>query len=454
MTTKQQRLDLTLFSACWPKLDNSRKAYLAGRLTPRLTSYIPKIPTDKQAGFLLLDILEAMYGGAAGGGKSEALLMAALQYVDVPGYTALLLRKTYADLSLPGALMDRAHGWLGSTDANWQAKERRWVFPSGASLTFGYLETEQDKYRYQSAEFTFVGFDELSQFTESQYRYLFSRVRRAEGVKIPLRIRSASNPGGVGHEWVKNRFLSQRHPHRAFVPARLKDNPHLDQEAYMSSLGQLDPVTRRRLQDGDWEVRDEGGMFKREWLNWLDAAPALNTFKRIIWYWDLAATPVSEQSPDPDWSVGVLVGMTASDEFTVLDAVLLRDTPAGVERAVKAAAAQYGPSIPVSIEQEPGSSGLGLIDHYRRNVLRGQKVIGDRPTGDKLTRARPVSAFAEAGQLSFVRGGWNAPFIDMLCAFPQDGVHDDPVDALSGAVNRLEALARKRDLSTEVSKWL
>ena len=133
--------------------------------------------------------------------------MAALQYVDVPGYAALLFRRTYADLNLPGALMDRAHQWLGATAARWNAHDHRWTFPSGATLTFGYLETERDKYRYQSSELQYIGFDELTQFPESQYTYLFSRLRRLGDSEVPLRMRSASNPGGEGHEWVRARFV-------------------------------------------------------------------------------------------------------------------------------------------------------------------------------------------------------------------------------------------------------
>ena len=97
-------------------------------------------------------------------------------------------------------LMDRARDWLGGTQARWNAHDHVWTFPSGASLTFGYLETERDKYRYQSSELQYIGFDELTQFGESQYLYLFSRLRRLAGCKVPLRMRSASNPGGLGHD--------------------------------------------------------------------------------------------------------------------------------------------------------------------------------------------------------------------------------------------------------------
>lgn len=220
-------------------------------------SWIPHDPTLKQAEFLLLPDREVLYGGSAGGGKSDALLMAALQYVDVPGYAALLLRRTLVDLALPGALMDRAHHWLHSTAASWSGSDKTWTFPSGATLTFGYLDGPTDKQRYQSSEFQFIGFDELTQFDEAEYTYLFSRLRRTANLNVPLRMRSASNPGGVGHDWVRRRFLLEHSPSRRFVRASLHDNPHLQQDEYIEALGALDPITRAQLLDGDWDVQDE-----------------------------------------------------------------------------------------------------------------------------------------------------------------------------------------------------
>jgi hypothetical protein len=244
---------------------------------------LPQKPWPKQQLFLDLDCLEAFYGGAAGPGKSSALLMAALQYVHIPGYSALLLRKTYADLSKPGALMDRAQQWLRGTSAKWNDQKKQWTFPSNATLSFGYLETENDKYRFQGAEYQFCGFDELTQLTESSYTYLFSRLRRLKGVDIPLRMRSASNPGGIGAKWVQERFVPEDFTpeqaiepqvfwkegsdpegnltRRAFVPARLEDNPALDYDEYVQSLNELDPVTREQLLKGDWQIRERGNVY-------------------------------------------------------------------------------------------------------------------------------------------------------------------------------------------------
>lgn len=226
-------------------------------------SYSPHAPFPAQQRFLDLDCFEALYGGAAGGGKSDALLMAALQYVHIPYYNALILRKSYSDLSLPGAIMDRSHAWLRGTDATWAGLDRQWRFPSGAKIQFGYLDNENDKFRYQSANFHYIAFDELTQFPESRYSYLLSRCRRNANETVPLRIRSASNPGGVGHDWVWRRFVSSDAAHgRIFVPAGLGDNPHLDQASYRKALESLDSVTRRQLLDGEW-IQDTSGLVYR-----------------------------------------------------------------------------------------------------------------------------------------------------------------------------------------------
>ena len=147
-------------------------------------------------------VIEALFGGATGGGKSWTMLAAALKYVHVPHYSALILRRNYPDLKQEGGLMALAHEWLHNTSARWNEVDKAWTFPSGSVVRFGYLETENDKFRYQGGEYQCVIFDELTQFTESQYKYLFSRVRKRTDIPVPLRMLSATNPGGVGGKWV------------------------------------------------------------------------------------------------------------------------------------------------------------------------------------------------------------------------------------------------------------
>ena len=401
------------------------------------TDYIPHKPTPKQLAFLLLENQEALYGGAAGGGKSDALLMAALQYVDVPGYSALLLRRSYTDLSLPGALMDRAKAWLIPTLAHWRDSMKTWEFPSGATVTFGYLERPGDEYRYQSTEFQFVGFDELTQFTETQYRYLFSRLRRSNEVDVPLRMRSASNPGGVGHEWVRERFIDAQGSieSRIFIPASLPDNPYLDQDAYLASLNQLDPITRQQLLMGDWSARQPGNLFRREWFPVVEELPV--QINRSVRFWDLAATPM-RPGTDPDYTAGVRVDYGVDGLYYVVDVQRMRGTPGEVERLVNQTARMDGISTQIVIEQEPGASGVNTIHHYVTRVLPDYTVRGQRSTGSKVERAGPVSSQAEAGNIRLYRGPWLGPFLDEVEAFPLGG-HDDQVDALSGAMMRLRA---------------
>jgi predicted phage terminase large subunit-like protein len=366
--------------------------------------------------------------------------MGALQFVDTPGYNAILFRRTYADLTLPEALMDRAFEWLGGK-AHWSGKDHTWIFPSGARLSFGYLEHSNDKFRYQSAAFQYIGFDELTQFKELDYRYLFSRLRRLEGVNLPLRMRSASNPGGIGHEWVKQRFITEGSKYgRQVIPAKLGDNPYLDRDEYVKSLMELDPVTRRQLLDGDWTARQLGGYFRREWFNIVEEYPRNCHFTR---YWDLAATK-PRKGAEPDWTCGLLLGEKGG-QYWVVDVQRTRTTPQQVELLVKNTAiadeTMLGKTIRIWMEQEPGSSGVNTISHYQRNVLKGYAFKGNKTTGSKEDRAAPFSSACEAGNVFLVRGHWLGAYLDELEAFPQ-GSHDDQVDASSGAFAQLHGGAK------------
>ncbi|MEQ1764235.1 MAG: terminase family protein, partial [Pyrinomonadaceae bacterium] len=223
---------------------------------------------------------EVFFGGAAGGGKSDALLMAALQYVHVPNYSAILFRRTYANLSKPGALMDRSLTWFSGTDAKWNEQKKTWTFPNKARITFGHLEHENDKYDHNSAEYQFVGFDELTEFTRTQYLYLHSRIRRTNDIPVPLRMRAGSNPPQEPEgEWVQEMFVPDdffigetqdpviykegvdedgKHRRRVFVPSKLEDNPSLNRDEYDESLSHLDAVTQARLRHGDWRLKKRG----------------------------------------------------------------------------------------------------------------------------------------------------------------------------------------------------
>lgn len=221
--------------------------------------------------FLTHPAEELLYGGAAGGGKSVGILAAGLQYVDHPGYHALILRRTFPMLEQPGGLIPMSKEWLMGR-AKWNESKHRWHFPSGASLSFGFLDTFNDVYNYQGGQHQFIGFEELTQFAEPMYQYLFSRLRKAMILNVPIRMRGTSNPGGVGHAWVRKRFgIAGFRPvrivdavkqiDRAFIPAKLDDNPGLDRAAYRRQLAQLDDVTRQQLEHGDWDVAQDDNVF-------------------------------------------------------------------------------------------------------------------------------------------------------------------------------------------------
>lgn len=406
------------------------------------------------------DGLEGFFGGAAGGSKSSALLMAALQYVQYPGYSALLLRRSFKDLSLPGALMDRAYEWLHDTDAKWDDLTKTWNFPSGATLSFGYLEAERDKFRYQGANFTFCGFDELSQFTEAQYLYLFSRLRRLKDSQIPIRMRSASNPGDSGHEWVKARFITTNDKDRFFIPSKYTDNTYLDQKSYEESLNKLDPITRAQLKEGNWDVSFSSGLFRREWFEFVDYIPT----GHIIRCWDLAATEQKDYN-DPDYTVGCLM-VENKGTFYIKDIVRARATPGNVEKLVRHTAEMDGIRVRILMEKEPGSAGVGIIDHYAKDVLKGFAFYGLKATGDKVTRAQPLSAAASHGNVKISKdlltkmevqsNGSVKSMAEILLSemqlFPL-GKHDDCVDACSSCFNQLSgAVGRPERFLTMIAK--
>jgi predicted phage terminase large subunit-like protein len=333
--------------------------------------------------------------------------------------------------------MDRAAEWLRNTDAHWDGQTHTWRFPAGSTLTFGYCDSESDVYRYQGAGFQYIGVDELTQFTERQYTYLFSRLSRLAGVTIPLRMRSASNPGGEGHEWVKERFIvGGAAGGRVVIRAAMEDNPYVDAVAIDGALQELDPITRAQLRDGDWDVSSTGSLFHREWFArcFVDALPA---GLRLIRVWDLAATEKASgrRSGDPDWTVGTLMGLLAG-RWYIADVRRVRATPYNVERLVRSTAELDGKGVSIWIEEEGGASGKSLLDAWRRTLLPGWDVRSYRPTLPKPVRARPVSSAVEAGNVMLLRAPWNALLLDELEFFPQ-GAHDDIVDTLSAGVDIL-----------------
>lgn len=412
-------------------------------LQPKMPEYCPEEPSVNQKVFLRTNSIEALFGGAAGGGKSSALLMSAMQYVDIPGYSAILFRRTFADLSLPGALMDRFKSWMSNyDDVHWNNNSFVATFPSSARISFGYLNNAGDYLRYKGSEFQFIGMDEVTEIRESDYRYLFSRLRRPSSgplAKVPLRMRAASNPAP---NWVRQRFIVEgASSGRIFVPSKLTDNPGIDAASYRQALSALDPVERRRLEEGDWWSTTLGSLFDRTSIVILDNSeiPEISSSARAVRYWDLAATEPSASNPNPDYTVGTLMLFDQGVAY-VLDVKRFRVKGEKVEQHIAQTAYEDGHGVQIRMEQEPGSSGKALIDQYARYVLPGYDFGAVRATGDKVTRARPFAAAAANGNVRVVRGAWLTDWLDEFSSFPEACDHDDQVDSAVGAFTFLTGL--------------
>jgi hypothetical protein len=270
----------------------------------RLNVYMGgKVPTAAQAAFMLAPQPEVLFGGAAGPGKSTGALLLALMYVDVPGYAALIVRRTYQQLSKPGGLMSKAREWLAGTNARWSDETRTWFFPTSnpaqpATLTFGHLENPGsgpddlgDETNFQGQEYQTIIPDELTQLPTSwPYLYLMSRLRRLKENPVAVRMRPTTNPGGVGHDWVKERFIDTVDPDRLFIPAKGSDNPHLDWASYLRGLGQMDAVTQAQLIDGNWYVRPKGTLFTPDRLRVIPPLLGNAGVRARIRYWDKAGS--------------------------------------------------------------------------------------------------------------------------------------------------------------------
>ena len=415
-------------------------------LKPKWVKYIPHQPYPKQQAFLWLTCLEAFFGGAVGGGKSDAILMAALQYVDCPGYAALILRDTYTNLTKPEGLLTRAHEWL----APWiQAGEVRWVEKTstfhfilyGSTLSFGYLDGPRDHFNFMSAAYHFVGIDEVVGIRKHQAMFLFSRMRRLKTLKhVPIRFRCASNPPVFGQlergEWVKERYVNKetKEPGSVYIPAKLSDNYAIDADDYLNTLSRgLDAITFRQLKDGDWEIQPEDRFFKVgniRFMN-LDEVPD-QLISHYVRRWDMAATEAKKgksEDNQPAYTAGVK-GCYYDNTFIVVDVDHQRLLPGDADKNIRTTAEADGLKTTQTCEQEPGSSGKRDMWNVA-NFLKGFSFAAYPSTGSKIVRARPLSAWMNLGRVVFVRGKWNKAAISELRAFP-DGKFKDIVDAMAG----------------------
>ena len=408
--------------------------------------WFPYNPKPRQALFIWDKTKELLYGGAARGGKSVGLLMCALMFVDVPGFSALIVTKTLIQSKLSGGIIQLSKDWeLAQKGAVYNASDFCWTFPSGAKLQFGYLNNADDTMRYKSTSWSLICFDELTNFeSEDTYTYLFSRLSQGTNSDIPQKMRAASNPDGPGHDWVKNRFHcgkddKTKDPTRLFMPAKLWENFGHNREEYAKNLAKLPEITRKQLEYGDWDITPDGQMFK---MVWFKKGPADGTLpkgvviKKAARYWDLAGSAV-KPGKDPDYSVGAKIGYGSDGNYYILDIVRFRETPGAVRAMARMTAEGDGLQVWNWMEQEGGQSGLEQAQSYAGSVFKGFKFKAYRTTGSKENRAELFSSAAENGLICILVAQWNIDLLNEFSMFPL-GAHDDIVDACCGAYNMLQ----------------
>lgn len=415
-----------------------------------------------------------IYGGAAGGGKSYALLLEPLRHINNPRFGAVIFRKNANQIFAQGGLWDTANEMYRPLKARPTRNPKpTWYFPSGAKIGFAHLEYEKDQYAWQGSQIAMIGFDELTHFTEKQFFYMLSRNRSVSGV-MPY-IRAATNPDA--DSWVA-RFISwwwdpksgYPIPERSgvirymvrindeiswgdsvaelvqstgcdptlcksvtFIPSSVQDNKILMEKdpGYLANLNVLSYVEKERLLHGNWKIRPAAGLyFKRSQIRpegWLEGIPS--DVSRWVRCWDLAASEVDENG-DPAYTAGVLLGRRSNGRTVVADVTRIRASAGEVRNHILATAKMDKKrfrNVKIRLPQDPGQAGKDQAQNFIR-FLAGFSVVTERETGSKVARAEPFAAQWQYGNVDVVLGEWNEDYLNELEAFPE-GKFKDQVDA-------------------------
>jgi phage terminase large subunit-like protein len=450
-----------------------------------------------QEAFLSCPADIALYGGAAGGGKTFAILLDVLRGVDDPHFRAVVFRRTTKNLRNEGGIWEDAVEFFAPFGGMPRESPQLQIrFPSGASITFTHLQHEKNKLDHKGGQYTAIYFDELTEFTDSQFWYLYSRNRSPLSRFEPW-MRATTNPmpgwvadliawwidqdtgypipersgvvrwfvrDGDAIKWVGEDYRDEdgdRPTSLTFIRSTLDDNPHLG-STYRKKLKTQDFVERKRLLEGNWLATRQGDFFKHHRIGLYTCKPSELPEAQSVRYWDLADSEPTEKRPDPDDTASAKGRMTSTADA---DGVICRtlyledmtfDELQGDAKRVKMrrVAKADGAHIPIAIEQEPGGSGKELAHDYRNKYLAGYAVILDIPKGSKTVRAQrwlPIAEGGEAGRVVIVTDEdgnmppWFDQLVAQLAAFP--GKPRDGIDAISGLYNILTGkMPRRRRL--------
>lgn len=434
-----------------------------------------------QTMFLATNADIAIYGGAAGGGKTYALLIEFLRHRNVKGFGGVIFRKNYNQITAEGGLWDasnKIYQFVSDADAR-KSPKLHWRFGDNAKLNFAHLEREEDLSAWQGTEIPYIAFDELTHFSRRQFLYMLSRNRTTCGVR-PY-IRATCNPDADSWvadfiAWWIDQETGYAIPERSgqvrymcvindiihwgnspeelkdvygispndcksvtFIASKLEDNKILMEKdsSYMSNLKALTNVDMERLLKGNWKIKKVAGSFfnRTQIGEILDKVP--NDIVAYCRGWDLAATDRTENDTAA-YTAGVLMGMRKDGRFVIINVInqqlkagdvrkLIKDT-AKIDNAVHARVRQRLP-------QDPGQAGKDQAESYIK-MLAGYDVVAKAESGDKATRAEPFAAQWQHGNVDIVAGEWNEMYFNQLESFP-DSKFKDMVDASSSAFNEL-----------------
>lgn len=432
-----------------------------------------------------------IYGGGAGGGKSYGLLLTPLRYKNVPGFGATIFRRNYNQIFAQGGLWDESSDiYHNVRGADPKFARGQWWFRNDAGeivskVTFAHIERDEDVHKWQGSQICFLGFDELTHFSEKTFFYMLSRNRSSCGVK-PF-VRATCNPDA--DSWVakfiawwidpdtgypipersgKIRWFIRRgeqifwankketlwkkfnlttdaekaEPRSVtFIMSLLSDNKELLKvnPGYLSNLKALPVLERERLLMGNWKIKAASGLFfKRTQVGEiLQVLPA----DVIQWVrcWDLAAT-AQDENGDAAYTAGVLMGKRKNGRYIIADVINKQLAAADVRKTILHTAqidrAKYK-RVRVRIPKDPGQAGKEQAETYIK-MLAGFDVTAVPETGSKESRAEPMAAQWQAGNFDILYGDWNEAYLDQLENFPE-GKWKDMVDASANAFTELEA---------------
>ena len=448
-----------------------------------------------QTQFMASEADIVIYGGAAGGGKTYALLMEALRHKDVRGFDAAIFRKNFTQITNPGGLWDASNKLYSMVPDAESRKTPKlgWVFAGGGKLTFAHIGSEDDLKSWQGSEIAYIGFDELTHFTRHQFLYMYSRNRSTCGVK-PY-IRATCNPDADSWvaefiSWWINQETGYPIKERSgqirwmvvlsdiiywadtveelvekyevdegdcksvtFIASKLTDNKVLMETnpGYLANLKAMTEVDMERLLKGNWKIKPAAGMFfKRSQVDVIEELP-----KDIIAWargWDLAATP-EDDNGDPAYTASVLIGKTREGRYIVADVTNQRLSAADVRKQIKNTCTidkKKYKHVTERLPQDPGQAGKAQKESFIK-YLSGFVVKIIPESGSKETRAEPFAVQWQNGNVSLLLAEWNEMYLTQLESFPESKFKD-MVDASSSAFDQIEGAAKVTAPSGTISK--